>query len=190
MHRFTLAFKLFFRVLFDKQMAERIGPAYAAAEADLDGTSRPATTVVKPTAEPTARATPAPAAAPIRSDAVTLLAVLQREARLVDFLKEQIAGYDDAQVGAAVRDVHRDAAAALERMFALRPVSDQAEGAEIPIPPTPDAARLRLVGNLTSQPPARGRLQHAGWQATKLDLPQFTGAPDAAKVIAPAEVEI
>jgi hypothetical protein len=177
MGRLILAFKLFFKVLFDKALAQR-----AAGLLDV------------PAAEP-ARAAPATMAAPARpastrTDALTLLSVLQREARLIDFLKEEIGGYEDAQIGAAVRDVHRDAAAALERLFALRPLMEQSEGSEIAIPTNVDAARLRLVGNLGGQTPPRGRLQHAGWQATKADLPQYTGSADSAKIIAPAEVEL
>jgi hypothetical protein len=50
-----------------------------------------------------------PAAAPRpRSEALTLLATLQREARFVDFIKESLEGYSDAQIGAVARDVHRD----------------------------------------------------------------------------------
>ena len=58
----------------------------------------------------------------MRSDAINLLAALQREARFVDFIKEPIAGYSDAQIGAAVRDVHRDCGALLERLFGLKPI--------------------------------------------------------------------
>lgn len=176
MGRLILAFKLFFKVLFDKALAGRAAGLFAP----------PAAEPVKPAPIST---TPAKAIS-TRSDALTLLSVLQREARLIDFLKEEIGGYDDAQIGAAVRDVHRDAAAVLERLFALRPLLEQAEGSEIALPANPDASRLKLVGNLGGQPPARGHLQHAGWQATKSDLPQFTGSAEAAKVIAPAEVEV
>ncbi|HEY7116760.1 MAG TPA: DUF2760 domain-containing protein [Tepidisphaeraceae bacterium] len=178
MGRLMLAIKVFFRILRDgafAEQAERLLAGTAAAVA-------PTTSVARPTV-----AAAAPAA---RNDAVTLLAVLQREARLIDFLKEDIAPYADAQVGAAVRDVHRDAAAALERMFALRPVMDQAEDSEVTIPPAPDAARMRLVGNLGAQAPSRGRLRHGGWQATRAELPQFTGSVEAARIVAPAEVEV
>ena len=179
MNRLTLAFKLFFKILFDDAIFARASSLLQPA------------TVEAP--KPTSPTRPAPVAAPAistRSDALTLLSVLQREARLIDFLKEEITAYDDAQIGAAVRDVHRDAAAALERLFALRPLMTDPEGTEIPLTPTPDTTRIRLVGNLGSTPPARGRLQHAGWQATKQDLPQYTGQPSTALIIAPAEVEI
>ncbi len=176
MGRLILAFKLFFKVLFDKALADRAAGLFASSSPEA---ARPAPVTAAPV-KPVST----------RSDALTLLSVLQREARLIDFLKEEIAGYDDAQIGAAVRDVHRDAAAVLERLFGLRPLLEETEGSEIALPANPDASRLRLVGNLGGQSPARGRLQHPGWQATKSDLPQFTGSAEAAKIIAPAEVEV
>jgi hypothetical protein len=123
-----------------------------------------------------------------RSDALTLLAVLQREARLIDFLQEPIAPYTDAQVGAAVREVHAKASAVLERTLALQQVMGLPEGTVVQVPA--DASRVKLAGNVTGQPPYRGRLTHPGWEATKLELPAWTGANDAARIIAPAEVEL
>ena len=55
-----------------------------------------------------------------RSEAITLLATLQREARFVDFIKEPLDGYSDAQIGAAARDVHRDCGKVLDRLFAIQ----------------------------------------------------------------------
>src|SRR5438105_3829505 len=107
-----LAFKAFWRALTDRAFAQRIEPLLHGEMAAM-----PATTA----AVPPAPTRPAP---PARSEALTLLSVLQREGRLVDFLKEPIAGYSDAQVGAAVRDIHRDCATALDRIFALRAVLD------------------------------------------------------------------
>jgi hypothetical protein len=132
-----------------------------------------------------------PIAAPsARSDAITLLAVLQRESRLVDFLMEGIEGYGDAQIGAAVRDVHRDASATLRRCFALAPVMEQQEGADVQLTHPIDANRTRLVGNIGSTAPARGKLMHKGWQATRVELPQYSGQASTAKIIAPAEIEV
>jgi hypothetical protein len=121
---------------------------------------------------------------------LSLLAALQREGRFVDFIKEPLAAYSDAQVGAAVRDVHRDCSAVLERCFAVRPLVDGAEGAEVDVPSGFDAAQYRLVGNVQGQPPYRGKLCHHGWQATRKDLPDWTGGPSSAMVLSPAEVEL
>ena len=38
--------------------------------------------------------------------AVQMLAALQREGRLVDFLQEDLSSYEDSQIGAAVRNIH------------------------------------------------------------------------------------
>ena len=185
MQRFILALKCFLAILSDRAVAAR-------AAALIGEEAPPPTTPVTPSPQTSARTTPAAAAAaaPARSDALTLLSVLQREARLVDFLKEDIGGYEDAQIGAAVRDVHRDAAAALDRLFALKHVMDEPEGSDVALATQNDAARIKLVGNCGAQAPSRGRLQHGGWQATKVELPQFTGNADAARIVAPAEVEV
>ena len=116
------------------------------------------------------------------------MATLQREARLVDFLKEDLSGYDDAQVGAAVRDVHRDAGKVLDRLFALKPAVDAEEGARLD-PATQPAGRVTTTGAATAGP---GVLVHAGWAATTVNLPARTGPADddAARLIAPAEVEV
>jgi hypothetical protein len=184
MDRLLVAIRLFFRILSRPAIADRARQLLDEVAVTPPGRPAAAAPIPAPTARPT------PPAPPARSDALALLSVLQREARLVDFLKEDITPYADAQVGAAVRDVHRDAGAALERLFALRPVMDQAEGSDVPIPTSADTGRLRLVGNVGATAPSRGRLQHAGWQATKVELPQFTGSNDTARIVAPAEVEV
>jgi hypothetical protein len=145
-----------------------------------------------PTAPAVKPIAPKPAAAkqPARSEAITLLAALQREARFVDFIQESLAGYSDAQIGAAARDVHRDCAAVLARMFALRPAVTEEEGKEVEVPAGFDAGRWRLTGNVTGQPPFHGRLVHPGWEATVCELPTWSGSAEAARIVAPAEVEL
>jgi uncharacterized protein DUF2760 len=178
MNRFILALKVFGRVLFHAELAPRAQELLADV----------------PPARPTSVSTPAapiPArAAPARSDAINLLAVLQREARLVDFLKENIASYDDAQIGAAVRDVHRSSAAVLDRLFSLRPLMNEPEGSSLSVPAGAEAGRVRMTGNVTGHPPYRGTLRHQGWEAAKVELPEWTGSADAARIVAPAEVEV
>ncbi|HQU46713.1 MAG TPA: DUF2760 domain-containing protein [Pirellulales bacterium] len=178
MGRIGLAFRLFFRILFDAALAERLRPLLASA----------APPAAAPVAAPKTEAKPKPA--PARSDALNLLAMLQREARLVDFIQEPIAGYSDEQIGAAVRDVHRDCAAVLERVFALKPVRDEAEGTTVELSGEFDAAHYRLAGRVPEQPPFRGTLAHHGWQATRCALPEWTSTQDAARVIAPAVLEV
>jgi hypothetical protein len=126
---------------------------------------------------------------PARSEALTLLAVLQREGRLVDFFMEPITDFTDAQIGSAVRTVHRDCAVALERLFAIAPLRTEAEGDAIEVPAGYDPAQFRLVGNIKGTP-VRGKLSHAGWKATRCEMPEWNGHPEAALVIAPSEVQV
>lgn len=181
MGRLATATRAFFRSLFDAAAAEQV-------ERALSGNLTPALPEPRPAPTP-APVIPQPAK-PARSEALTLLSTLQREARFVDFFQEKLDGYSDAQIGAAVRDVHRDTAAVLQRLFALKPVSEAGEGAEISLQGDVDAGRFRLTGNVTNQSAAKGRLVHAGWEAARCEMPIWTGHESAAKVVAPAEVEV
>lgn len=140
-------------------------------------------------AEPPAPAEPsAPAEPPVQNAAVHLLAILQREARLVDFLQEDVSAADDEQLGAAVRKIHDDAQATLQRYFTLRPVLDQEENTTVTIPADFDNRRIRLTGKAGGQPPFTATLIHRGWQAETVALPTTSAAVDPT-IIAPAEVE-
>ncbi len=179
MGRVGLALKLFFKTLGNAAFAERarrLTETGAEAPEAAHAAARPA---VSPVARP-----------PLRSEALTLLAVLQREGRLVDFLKEPIASYSDAQIGAAVRDVHRDCAGALERVFAIRPVVEKPEGSAMEVPAGFDAGRIRLTGNVAGSGPFDGTLRHSGWEASCVQLPEWSGQDTSARIVAAAEVEI
>jgi hypothetical protein len=172
---------VFFRTLFQADTAREVARLLSA---------EPAPPPAAPTPPPQPAPKPAPAPKkPSRSDALNLLAALQREARFVDFIREPIDGYSDAQIGAAVRDVHRDCATVLERMFALRPLSEQAEGATLEVNEGFDAARIRLTGNV-GKPPITGTVRHHGWEATRCELPEWVGGDAAARIVAPIELEV
>ncbi|MBI1813862.1 MAG: DUF2760 domain-containing protein [Deltaproteobacteria bacterium] len=119
--------------------------------------------------------------------ALRMLALLQHEGRLIDFLEEDIAAYDDAQVGAAVRSIHEGCRKVLRERVQLQRVIEQDDGAIVDVPAGFDPATIRVTGNVTGAPPFRGTLQHGGWRAVKITLPE--SATDAA-IVAPAEVEI
>ena len=120
--------------------------------------------------------------------AVQILALLQRDGRLVDFLMEDVAAYSDAEIGSAVRDVHGGCRRALDRYLTLEAILDGREGESMTISQVNPAA-VRLVGNVTGQPPFRGTLLHRGWRTTRVDLPPL-GADSTRSVVAPAEVEV
>jgi hypothetical protein len=122
-------------------------------------------------------------------EAIRLLGVLQRESRLLDFLMENIQAYTDDQVGASVRDIHAKAQAALKKHMALEPVMPNEEGSTVTIPAGFDPSAIRLVGNVTGQPPFKGTLEHAGWRAKSINLPKPLDGQDEF-VLMPAEVEL
>jgi hypothetical protein len=182
MRRILLAIRVFFLTLFNAAMAEQVAEILGKAKASEEAAAVPSS--APPPKQPPAAKPPA------RSEALTLLAAMQREARFLDFMQESLEAYSDAQVGAVVRDVHRDCAALLERLFAVRPAAPLEEGAEVDVPAGFDAGRWRLTGNVTGAPPFHGRLVHPGWEATICELPTWMGTAAAAKIIAPAEVEL
>jgi hypothetical protein len=195
MRRIWLAIRIFFLTLFKAEVARRVAevlaPAAAAKKALTPGTIADGPSPKgrgEHEAGPPAEMGEGRLAA--RSEAVTLLATLQREGRLVDFLQEPLEGYSDAQIGAAARDVHRQCGQVLQRLFALRPIVAAAEEAAIEVPAGFDGGRYRLTGNVAGGPPFHGRLVHHGWEAEKCQLPAWSGTPAAARVVAPVEVEL
>ncbi len=121
--------------------------------------------------------------------AIQLLALLQREGRLVDFLREDIDSYDDAQVGAAVRSIHASCRQVLAEHLSIEPVLGGAEGDAVTVPEDFDPSTIRLTGNVSGEAPFRGELRHAGWRAASVTLPEQPRGQNP-QVIAPAEVEI
>ncbi|MDD7987070.1 DUF2760 domain-containing protein [Lentisphaera marina] len=124
-----------------------------------------------------------------RSDAIYTLTLLQREGRLIDFLKEDIGPYSDEQVGAAVRQIHEGCGKVLEKHFKVQPLIDSAEGDEVEVPKAYDPAKFSLSGQVSGDGPFKGSLVHKGWQASELSLPERSKETDTS-VICPSEVDI
>lgn len=187
MGRIGLAFRIFFDVLFKPEAAERVRSLQGLPEPSAEPTDQD---VPPPVAETKPAPTPAPKPAPTRSDALTLLETLQREARFLDFIQEDIASYSNEQVGGAVRDVHRGCQAALKRLFQLEPAISTPEGTSVTLTGEESAAEYRLVGNVVDRRPVTGVVVHPGWKAAKCELPTWSGPEQAQRILAPAEVEI
>lgn len=141
-------------------------------------TARPATLPATPTVPPKPT-----------YEAVRLLALLQRDGRLVDFLMEDISNLPDAQIGAAVRDIHRSCRKALQEHVELEAVVPQSEDEPITVEAGFDPSAIRLEGNISGQPPYKGVVAHRGWKVKEMKLPPLpTG--QTATIVAPAEVEV
>jgi hypothetical protein len=169
LNRILFAFRSFFSILFQGTLAPDIALAY--------GYTRPMP--VKPVAPPPPQAGPA-------DGAVQILSLLQRDARLLDFLMEDISAYSDEQVGAAVRDVQAQSRQSLERYLQFQPVIDGVEGTYTKTTGAA-AGAVKLIGNVPASGQASGGLlRHKGWQASKVDLP----ATAPGNILAPAEIEV
>ncbi len=167
-------------LLFVLAKAERVpleGPAKEASPPPPAEEAPPA---------PEVSSRPEPSAPEPEAYAAALVAVLQREGRLLDFLNENLDAYDDAQIGAAVRTIHRGLRTALFDLLELAPVIQAKEGAEVVVEEGFDPKEIRLVGNVKGRPPFRGVLRHRGWRLVRFKLPK----PKKDQILAPAEVEI
>ena len=121
--------------------------------------------------------------------ALQLLSLLQKEARFIDFIKEDVTSYSDADIGIAARVVHEGCNKAINEHFTLAPIRNEQEGSKVTLPQGFDAGAVRLTGNITGAAPFTGTLIHKGWQVTNIRLPKLTQGHDAT-ILAAAEVEL
>lgn len=118
-----------------------------------------------------------------------LLSYLQEGGRLIDFLKEDLTSFTDAQIGGAVRKIHQECGQTMEELVTIRPLRDEQEGSTIQVPKGFNPAEFKIMGKVKGEAPYSGVLVHRGWKAQKRSLPKKTGE-QIADVICPAEVEI
>jgi hypothetical protein len=187
-----LAFIYFFRMLFGRKLpadAVQFLPEGAVPKA------LPEPAKDKPADKPAEKPAEKPAKVEDkrvqhqRDGALALLALFQREGRLVDFLREPLDGFADADIGAAARDVHRGCRKVLEQHLAFEPVMPGEEEAKVSVPKGFDPAEIRLIGEAQGEPPFKGTLRHHGWRVVDAKLPTLADGIDRT-VIAPAEVEL
>jgi hypothetical protein len=120
---------------------------------------------------------------------ILLLALLQREGRLVDFLLENVDGADNETLGAGVRSIHQACQKVLKEHLVLEPVLKGEERSVVEVPTGFDPSAIRLTGNVTGQPPFKGTLEHHGWRVAKININKPPPGQDAF-VVQPAEVEL
>jgi Domain of unknown function (DUF2760) len=168
--RVTYAFRSFFSILDHSRVPDDVVSALGQGPAKVE-------------------TAPAAAAEPPPVDRATqLLALLQRDGRLLDFLMEDLGAYGDAQIGAAARDVHAGCRTVLTRYLSISPVVDEEEGQRLTVQRGTDPAQIKVVGNISGEPPYTGVVRHRGWRATRIELPPVPSAVHS--VLAPAEIEV
>jgi hypothetical protein len=179
--RLWFAWICFFRVLFDGAFAER---AWEAREPKALPAAKPEPRVEEE--KPAKIAAPEP---PSASPALSLLALFQREGRLVDFLEQDITAFGDAEIGAVARVVHDGCAKALHDHMKIEPVRDEEEGAPVTLEAGFSPSEIKLSGNVGGSAPYNGILRHRGWRAADASLPTPVAGHDE-RILAPAEVEL
>ena len=174
--RIATATACFFRALANPEFARRAAALLRPAPAPVTAAPvKPATVELPPER--------------LHASGLTVLSLLQREGRLIDFLQEDVAAFSDAVVGAAARVIHGGCKKVLKEYFTVAPILKDAEGASVSVPVGFDAQRIRITGNVTGQPPFRGTLKHHGWEATSVRLPSVSATLDS-RVLVAAEVEL
>jgi len=179
--RVAFAFRCFFSILFLARIPDDIARNLVKPESPLSPAS-PTSSVsrLKELEQPPAETF---------DRAVQILALLQRDGRLVDFLAENISSYPDVQLGAAVRTIHETCRQVLDRYVKLEPILNSEEEQPVIVPTGFDPAAIKLIGNVGGERSVRGVLRHKGWRVKDVNLPPL---PQGAgrMVVAPAEVEV
>ena len=175
--RVWFAWICFFRVLFDGAFAARVWGAR-----EVPALPEPEPKKAKPIPPPKPEPPPA-------DPALQLLALFQREGRLVDFLEQDIAAFKDEEIGAAARVVHEGCRKALRAHAELEPVRKEEEGAKVELAEGFSPAEVKLSGDVKGSGPYKGVLRHRGWRAKELRLPVPAAGYDP-HVLAPAEIEL
>ena len=180
--RVGFAFRCFFAILFHGKIPVDIaGKLIKTVGASTETAS------VAPSS--TRLATAERPAAETFDRAVQMLALLQRDGRLIDFLAENISSYTDEQIGAAVRSIHDTCWQALDQYVKLEPILNSEENQPVTVAAGFDLATIKLIGNVAGAMPVQGVLRHKGWRVKEVNLPPL---PQGAgrMVVTPAEVEI
>ncbi len=179
--RVALAFRCFFSILFHGDIPsdiapKRVNPAGPGPQVPVAPTVSRLKEVERPMTDTFDRA-------------VQMLALLQRDGRLIDFLAENISAYPDAQLGAAVRTIHETCRQMLDHYVRLEPILNSEENQPVTVQTGFDPAAIKLIGNVAGAPPVRGVLRHRGWRVKEVNLPPLPQSA-ARMVVAPAEVEL
>ena len=179
-----IALRAFFTVLFNRNLADKIKVLLDSSCDNLHSAEQLSDPVNSgdskavldtPISDPKSKGI-------FRSEALELLAALQRDARFLDFVKEDIGNCDDATL-----------AETLERFFKIRPLSETPEGETTTIDlANRNPTRTRVSGSSfdSAARETKCRVAHAGWIAEKCEPPCWSGRREDALVLAPVELEI
>src|ERR1043165_3575477 len=154
-----LAFVYFFRMLFGRGLPADAGeflPEGAAPKVPPEPkkeSKADAKADVKPEPKKETEKPKVPLSQHHRDGALALLALLQREGRFVDFVRDSVDGASDADIGAAAREVHRGCRKVIDQHLTIEAVMPGAEEEKVSVPKGFDPAEIRLIGEAKGEPP-------------------------------------
>ena len=115
--------------------------------------------------------------------------LLQKHARLIDFIYENIDDYSDEEIGAGARVVHQGCQKVFKEYIKIEPLHAQQEDSLVTLEEGFNTKEVKLTGNISGTPPFKGKLIHRGWKITQINLPQSTDT-QSSLIVAPTEIEL
>ncbi len=168
----------------DPSLQAKIDGVLANPQAPVLVSPPPSPPVVVEKRGPIVAPAPKPTGEPLQ-----LLAILQAETRLIDFLLEDLSAASDAQVGLGVREVHKKAQAVLKKHLVIEPILPGEYEDSVTVPKGYNPSSISVIGNVTGEPPFTGKLSHNGLRVKEIKLPTRPEGQDP-MVLQPAEVEM
>ena len=101
--------------------------------------------------------------------ALTLLGLLQREGRFLDFVTRDVSELDDETLGRGARFLHQGCARVLSEYFELAEVTGEEPGSEIDLSSDLTDLGFEITGATTTD---KGALAHRGWLTKRVTLPK------------------
>src|SRR5260370_9719187 len=135
--RVTFAFRCFFSILFHGEIPNDIAHKKIQPAAQVPAPAVPSVSRLKEVERPASEAF---------DRAVQMLALLQRDGRLIDFLADNISPYTDAQLGAAGRTIHEARRKVLKPYVTLGLVLNSEAGQPATVQASFERSALKFVG--------------------------------------------
>ncbi|MGR9106816.1 MAG: DUF2760 domain-containing protein [Gammaproteobacteria bacterium] len=120
--------------------------------------------------------------------ALQLLGLLQRDARFLDLVYEDIDQHSDRDIGLAARAFLLNCRQVVDTYFDVRPVINGSAGDPVLIKSDFDPSLVRFSDGDPFEPGAEYALDQPGWRATRCRLPDIDPG-DNLRILVPAEVK-
>ena len=118
-----------------------------------------------------------------------LLAILQKQARFIDFIHQNLDHYSNNEVANVARNIHSNCQKTLKKYCKFSSIRPEAEEGFVVLEKDFDRSYIHLIGNIGNQQQFEGVLIHKGWQIDEIKLPYSLNKTND-HIIQPAEIEV